>query len=172
MKTIWMKPRNSLHNFVALSQWYAFVNTMGRREMKNSRCFRPAFGGGGGGGGSSTFWKWHCLRKIALESKRLIHTRWTWCQITSKRIFYPIQEKSMAFNQECRWNYGSKSLHSFWATLYIKGKLQLKNWELGYLWMRQISKIARWHAYFLDNGLLSVACNCQWVSRLYFHAVI
>ena len=29
-----------------------------------------------------------------------------------------IQQKSMAFNQECRWNYGSKSLHSFWATLY------------------------------------------------------
>ena len=73
---------------------------------------------GGGGGKSSTFWKWHCLRKIALESKRLIHTWWTWCQITWKRIFYPIQQKSMAFNQECRWNYGSKSLHSFWATLY------------------------------------------------------
>ena len=38
--------------------------------------------GGGGGGGVSTFWKWHCLRKMALESKRLIHTWWTWCQIT------------------------------------------------------------------------------------------
>ena len=90
---------------------YAFVNTadsMGRRQMKNSRCFKPPCGGK-----SSTFWKWHCLRKIALESKRLIHTWWTWCQITWKRIFYPIQ-KSMAFNQECRWNYGSKSLHSFW----------------------------------------------------------
>ena len=24
----------------------------------------------------------------------------------------------MAFNQESRWNNGSKSLHSFWATLY------------------------------------------------------
>ena len=24
----------------------------------------------------------------------------------------------MVFNQECRWNNGSKSLHSFWATLY------------------------------------------------------
>ena len=57
-------------------------------------------------------------QKIALESKCLIHTWWTWCQITWKRIFYPIQQKSMAFNQECCWNYGSKSLHSFWATLY------------------------------------------------------
>ena len=64
----------------------AFVNTMGRRQTKNSRCFKPAYGGK-----SSTFWKWHCLRKIALESKRLIHTWWTWCQITWKRIFYPIQ---------------------------------------------------------------------------------
>ena len=64
-------------------------------------------------GKSGTFWKWHCLRIIALESKRLIHTLWTWCQITWKRIFYPIQQKSMVFNQECRWNNGSKSLHSF-----------------------------------------------------------
>ena len=96
---------------------YAFVNTahsMGRRQMKNSRCFKPPCGGK-----SSTFWRWHCLRKIALESKRLIHTWWTWCQITWKRIFYPIQQKSMRFNQECCWNCGSKSLHSFWATLYI-----------------------------------------------------
>ena len=29
----------------------------------------------------------------------------------------PSDEK-LAFNQECRWNNGSKSLHSFWATLY------------------------------------------------------
>ena len=42
-------------------------------------------------GESITFWKWHCLRKIALESKCPIHTWWTWCQITWKRIFYPIQ---------------------------------------------------------------------------------
>ena len=82
-------------------------------RWKNCRCFKPACGGK-----SSTFWKWHCLRKIALESKRLIHTWWTWRQITWKRIFYPIQQKSMVFNQECRWNNGSKSLHSFWATLY------------------------------------------------------
>ena len=44
-KTIWMKARHSLRNFVAL----------------NSNCFKPACGGK-----SSTFWKWHCLRKIAL----------------------------------------------------------------------------------------------------------
>ena len=39
-------------------------------------------------GKSGTFWKWHCHRIIALESKRLIHTLWTWCQITWRRIFY------------------------------------------------------------------------------------
>ena len=59
-----------------------------------SRCFMPACGGK-----SSTFWKWHCLRKIALETKRLIHTWWTWCQITRKIILYPIQQNSMEFNQ-------------------------------------------------------------------------
>ena len=69
-------------------------------------------------GKSGTFWKWHCLWRIALESKRLIHTLWSWCQITWKRIFYPIQQKLMVFNQECRWNNGSKSLHYFWATPY------------------------------------------------------
>ena len=90
------------------------ARTIGRRQTENSCCFETAFGWK-----SSTFWKWHCLRKIALESKRLIHTWWTWCQITFNRIFYPIQQKSMVFNQESRWNNGSKSLHSFWATLYI-----------------------------------------------------
>ena len=95
---------------------YAFINTagaMGRCQTENSCCFETAFGRK-----SSTFWKWHSLRKIALELKRLIHTWWTWCQITFNRIFYPIQQKSIVFNQESRWNNGSKSLHSFWATLY------------------------------------------------------
>ena len=45
-KTIWMKAGHSLRNFVAL----------------NSNCFKPACWGK-----SSTFWKWHCLRKIALD---------------------------------------------------------------------------------------------------------
>ena len=65
-KTIWMKVRHSLCNFVAL----------------NSTCFKPACGGK-----RSTFWKLHCLRKIALESKRPIHTWWTWCQITLKKYY-------------------------------------------------------------------------------------
>ena len=89
------------------------ARTIGRRQTENSCCFETAFGRK-----SSTFWKWHCLRKIALESERLIHTWWTWCQITFNRIFYPIQQKSMVFNQESRWNNQSKSLHSFWAILY------------------------------------------------------
>ena len=103
----------------SFSKWgqLCFCHSMGRRQMKKipllQACLR---------GKSSTFWKWHCLRKIALESKRLIHTWWTWCQITWKRIFYPIQQKSMVFNPECRWNNGSKSLHSFWATPYSKIK--------------------------------------------------
>ena len=49
---------------------------MERRQMKNSHCFKPPCWGK-----SSTFWKWHCLRKISLESKRLIQTWWIWCQI-------------------------------------------------------------------------------------------
>ena len=33
-----------------------------------------------------------------------------------------------------------------------------------------LALLARWHVYFLDIDLLSLAC--QWVSRLYFHVVI
>ena len=94
----------------------AFLNTAGAMDAVrqiNSCCFETAFGRK-----SSTFWKWQWLRKIALESKRLIHTWWIWCQNTFNRIFYAIQQKSMVFNQESRWNNGWESLHSFWATLY------------------------------------------------------
>ena len=39
--------------------------------------------------------------------------------------------KLMAFNQECGWNNGSKSSHSFWATLYSASLLSVKNWMEG-----------------------------------------
>ena len=45
------KLRNECPGFILLSSFfqsegnYAFVNTMGRRQMKNSRCFKPACGG-------------------------------------------------------------------------------------------------------------------------------
>ena len=106
------KLRNQCLGFIHVAFLFR-ARTIGRRQTENSCYFENAFGRK-----SSTFWKWHCLRKIALESKRLIRTWWTWCQITFNRIFYPIQQKSMVFNQEFRWNNGSKSLHSFWATLY------------------------------------------------------
>ena len=111
---------------------YAFVSTAIRwnKFQLLQACLR---------GKSSTFKKWHCLRIIALESKRLIHTLWTWCQITWKRIFYPIQQKSMVFNQECRWNNGSKSLHSFWATLYSK-VLQVAWKSLKAIWNTKVNK--------------------------------
>ena len=66
---------------------------MGRRQMKNSRCFKPACGGKVA----------HVENDTASDSPRI-------------KTSYPY----LAFNQECRWNYGSKSLHSFWATLYIE----------------------------------------------------
>ena len=93
-KTIWMKPRHSLRNFVAL----------------NSNCLR---------GKSSTLWQWHCLRKIALESKTpypyLMNLVSNYLE---KNILSDTVKKTIAFNQECHWNYGSKSLHYFWATPY------------------------------------------------------
>ena len=73
-----------------------------------SRCFKSAYGGK-----SSTFWTENSPR-IKAPYPKLMNL----VSIYLEKIFYPIQQKSMAFNQECRWNYGSKSLHSFWATLY------------------------------------------------------
>ena len=39
---------------------------------------------------SGKFWKWHCLSKTAIESKRLHQNDWSWCHCHSagKRIFY------------------------------------------------------------------------------------
>ena len=34
--------------FHLMASHYAFVNAIGHRQMKNSRCFKPAGGGGGG----------------------------------------------------------------------------------------------------------------------------
>ena len=65
-------------------------------------------------GKSSTFWKWHCLRKIALESKHPIHT---WVNLVSNYL-----EKEYSIQHSKNQWYSiknvveinrSKSLHSF-----------------------------------------------------------
>ena len=33
----------------------------------------------------NTFWKWHCLRRMALESKRLHQNNWYWCHFAGKK---------------------------------------------------------------------------------------
>ena len=81
-----------------------------------------------GGGESIIFWKWHCLRKIALESKRPIHTWWTWCQITWKRIFYPIQQYSngISINNVVEIT-DQNRVHSFWGhPVYSEGSQGLR----------------------------------------------
>ena len=110
----------------SFSKWghYAFVNTADVNgtpsDEKIHNCFKLCLRGEE----SSTFWKWHLLsfRKIALESKRLIHIWWTWCQDYSGKEFPDANTAKIngSFNQECCWNNGSKSLHCFWATLYTQ----------------------------------------------------
>ena len=94
-------------------------DSMGRRQMRNSRCFKPACGGRR----SSTFWRITLpQKKIALESRTphpyLIElgVKITW----RRRISLShTAEESMAFNQECCWNYGSEDrCILFEATLY------------------------------------------------------
>ena len=67
-------------------------------------------------------WKWHCLRKTAIESKRLnqIKKSRSWCHLDGKRIFlYAIMHTIFSFCPSFSSNYWSWVLHSFWATLYI-----------------------------------------------------
>ena len=102
-KTAWMKPNRGIH-YATL--WHNHCDSATKLRLLKVRaimllstqliqwdavkkilllqaCLR---------GKSSTFWKWHCLRKIALESKRLqsildeLGVKLLW-----KRIFYPIQ---------------------------------------------------------------------------------
>ena len=91
----WIRPCVTASHCVDKNN-YVFVITadsMGRRRMKHSRCIKPSCTK------VAHFENDTASEKIALESKRLIHTWWTWCQITWKIIFCPIQQKSMVFNQ-------------------------------------------------------------------------
>ena len=66
----------------------------------------------------SEFWKWHWLRKIALESKRLHQNHSSWCHFAGKRMFYSSLHSLIWLSPWFLWNWWSKVLHSFWATLY------------------------------------------------------
>ena len=68
----------------------------------------------------STFWKWHCFRKMALEAKRLFQNHWSLCHFAGKRKFYSLLHSLIWLSPWFLWNWWSKVLHSFWATLYIK----------------------------------------------------
>ena len=46
----------------------------------------------------SKFWKWHCLRKMALESKRLHQNNWSWCHFVGKRILYTLMHSLIWFS--------------------------------------------------------------------------
>ena len=84
---------------------------------------------------SGKFWKWHCLRKTAIESKRLHQNEWSWCHIVEKRILYAVMDTAYLFCPSFSWNHWSEVLHSFWATLYFSKLLLLlllqsaSNWE-------------------------------------------
>ena len=43
----------------------------------------------------SKFWKWHCFRKMALESKRFHQNHWSWYHFAGKRIFYSLMYSLM-----------------------------------------------------------------------------
>ena len=52
----------------------------------------------------STFWKWHCFRKMALESKRLHQNHWSWCHFAGRRIFYAFMHSLIWSSPWFPWN--------------------------------------------------------------------
>ena len=68
----------------------------------------------------SKFWKWHWPRKMALKSKRLHQNHYSWCNFAGKRMFYSLLHSLIWLSPWFLWNWWSKVLHSFWATLYIQ----------------------------------------------------
>ena len=53
---------------------------------------------------SGKFWKWHCLWKEAIKSKRLHQTWWSWCHLAGKRILYAIMHTTWLFFLSFSWN--------------------------------------------------------------------
>ena len=56
---------------------------------------------------SGKFRKWHCLRKTAIESKRLHQNEWSWCHFAGKRILYASMYTTFSFSPSFSWNYWS-----------------------------------------------------------------
>ena len=108
--------RNECFSLFMLSSFYkARANTLpGEPNNGNFRYVNCDFWDRSG-----TFWKWHCLRKTAIESKRLDQNQWSWCHLVGKRILYAIMDTARLFCPSFSWNHWSYVLHSFWATLYI-----------------------------------------------------
>ena len=52
----------------------------------------------------SKFWKLHCLRKMALESKRLHQNHWSWCHFAGKRMYYAVMHSLIWFSLWFLWN--------------------------------------------------------------------
>ena len=52
----------------------------------------------------SKFWKLHCLRKMALESKRLHQNHWSWCHFAGKRIYYALMHSLIWLSPWFLWN--------------------------------------------------------------------
>ena len=51
----------------------------------------------------SKFWKLHCLRKMALESKRLHQNHSSWCHFAGKRMFYSLMHSLIWFSPWFLW---------------------------------------------------------------------
>ena len=53
----------------------------------------------------SKFWKGHCFRKMALESKRLHQNHWSWYHFAEKGLFYVFMHSLIWSSPWFLWNY-------------------------------------------------------------------
>ena len=53
------------------------------------------------------FLTWHCLRRTAIEWKRLHQKLWSWCHFAKKRILYALMHTTFSFCPSFSLNYWS-----------------------------------------------------------------
>ena len=91
-KPAWIKRSHSLRNFAALQSG-------GATQRNSSLHFERDFWYK-----RSKCWKGHCLRKIALKSKRLNQNHWSSCRDAGKRMFYSLLHSLTRFSPWFLWN--------------------------------------------------------------------
>ena len=98
------------------------------------------------------FWKLHCFRKMALESRRLHQNHWSWCHFAGKRMYYALMHSLI-------WL-------SSWFLEISDRKCCILSGPPGIICCRSVNHICWGHRHFLSN-LLTMG---PWLEPFFFAA--